>query len=425
LNQREAALADFTVVIDESPEILPAFRERAETYLDLGKAEKAIPDLNRYLQARPDDYRALYVRGYARYLTGDLNGAQDDLERSIRQDADDQATMYATHNILAEIRLRQNQPQEALALTERAAKISPDRPRSFGLRAKAFVALGEVDAAQQELDAMPQHGSADAELLLVRAEIYRARKMYPETLEALNQFLKVSPQNIHGYRLRGLTHAQLANPQSALDDFNTVIRLGQPQAIDYIGRARLLTKAKRLEEALLDANLAIELDDDQALFYAQRAEIKRLLGDLTYWDDLSKHVELAPDDPFSKQIAAALKRHEAAVQDEVSLKIEALLLQAGQLMREADTTFLPPLRIYIEDSYEVGAAASREQHRARILDSINSSRIAAGKLLHEAEELANQHLAANDPRRATIAELRTKLEADMKAPEFIPSNVLP
>ena len=69
--------ADRALALD--PNLYEAYRERAMVYLDRENAAQAIADFDRSLQLKPGQPDALYWRGVAKEMLGDLDGAQQDL----------------------------------------------------------------------------------------------------------------------------------------------------------------------------------------------------------------------------------------------------------------------------------------------------------------------------------------------------------
>jgi tetratricopeptide (TPR) repeat protein len=70
-----------------SPEVI--YRVRAETNKILGNFDAALEDINRVLDANPDDSDLYSIRGLFYYETGDLPAALDDLNKSVQLDESD------------------------------------------------------------------------------------------------------------------------------------------------------------------------------------------------------------------------------------------------------------------------------------------------------------------------------------------------
>lgn len=79
LDQLEQALADCNEALRLKANNAGAIGSRAFVYLKLGRYEAAIADYNLKLKASPDDAYALFGRGAAKYMKGDLRGGDGDI----------------------------------------------------------------------------------------------------------------------------------------------------------------------------------------------------------------------------------------------------------------------------------------------------------------------------------------------------------
>lgn len=94
LNQFEQALADCSEALRLKPNNPGAFGSRAFIHLKLRHYEAAIADYNLKLRATPDDAYALFGRGFAKHMKGDLRGGDGDMvaAQALKPDiADDMA----------------------------------------------------------------------------------------------------------------------------------------------------------------------------------------------------------------------------------------------------------------------------------------------------------------------------------------------
>lgn len=82
LDQLEQALADCSEALHLKPKNPGALGSRAFIYLKLRRYEAAIADYNSKLRESPDDAYALFGRGVAKYMKGDLRGGDGDIVAS-------------------------------------------------------------------------------------------------------------------------------------------------------------------------------------------------------------------------------------------------------------------------------------------------------------------------------------------------------
>lgn len=76
-----AALLDFTKVIELNAGVVNAYYERAEIYGRLGKANEALDDLNRVISMKPDYIDAYNNRAIANSMAGNMQAALDDYNK--------------------------------------------------------------------------------------------------------------------------------------------------------------------------------------------------------------------------------------------------------------------------------------------------------------------------------------------------------
>ena len=82
LDQLEPALADCSEALRLKPNNPGALGSRAFIYLKLRRYEAAVADYNVKLRANPEDAYALFGRGVAKYMKGDLRGGDGDIVAS-------------------------------------------------------------------------------------------------------------------------------------------------------------------------------------------------------------------------------------------------------------------------------------------------------------------------------------------------------
>ncbi len=79
----EEALKHFTGAIANDPSQVLAYGGRGKILALLGHYSEAIPDLDRYLQAKPHDVRALWLQGQAFVKTGQADRARENVRKII------------------------------------------------------------------------------------------------------------------------------------------------------------------------------------------------------------------------------------------------------------------------------------------------------------------------------------------------------
>ena len=124
-------------------------------------------------------------------------------------------------------------------------------------------------------------------------------KEYDKTIMLCNQVLKLDNRLSSAHNLKGIAFAEKKEEEKAIDSFNKAIEL-EPNNSGYIyNRAKFNYQSKRYTEALIDCNMAIRLEENSE-FYTLRAAAKQKLQDISgALADVSKSIELNPNDAKS------------------------------------------------------------------------------------------------------------------------------
>jgi tetratricopeptide (TPR) repeat protein len=154
------------------------------------------------------------------FAHGDLHEAIDRLSQQILQEPKN----YLLYLQRGELQVKHANPKAALADYERAERLEADLPVLRLLRAKAFLALGELEKARENSAA----------------------------------FLKRRPQHREGLLTHAKILARLDDPKGAAVQLGKLIATGNADAEIHLERARLLTLAGEPAEATQTLEAAIK-----------------------------------------------------------------------------------------------------------------------------------------------------------------------
>lgn len=195
-----------------------------------------------------------------------------------------------------------------------------------------FIADGELEKAEEAIDAAIEALGPKDELLILRAETALEKEEYRECLVAAEEGAKQTEDE----HARGvlLTHAGYARfylneLQDARKTFNEAVRLSEGSWSALIGRAMVHEELRFLRAALLDLERAMELDPEEGQPYGIRGSIQMLYGNLKEArEDFEKALSLDPEDEESRLSLARL----LAVDQKTAEAIEALepLVEDGE-----------------------------------------------------------------------------------------------
>jgi tetratricopeptide (TPR) repeat protein len=82
----EAAVADFTVVVDKKPELLQAFIMRGMAYGQMGLSAAAVADFTHVIEVDPKNGFAYYARGREYWAKEDYLRAKEDYDKAVELD---------------------------------------------------------------------------------------------------------------------------------------------------------------------------------------------------------------------------------------------------------------------------------------------------------------------------------------------------
>lgn len=233
----EKALAEINSGLALAPDNEQLLALRMAVYAQLGRFEDVATDATASLRADPGDPVALLWRARTSLQAGDLEGAERDLDAVVA------------------------------AL--------PGQPAAYGLRAFVFMARGNSEAAVRDAGTMvrldPQSG------LLVRAQIYAALERDAEALADYDAAIASRPMATTYLLRSGMRPA--SDRALQIDDLTKALAL-EPDRSDVRGaRALSYSRARRFEEALADAAVALAGDPEDLDALNARVNVYRALDD--------------------------------------------------------------------------------------------------------------------------------------------------
>ncbi len=171
----------------------------------------------------------------------------------------------------------------ALADLEKGITLDPKQPQALLLIAKLNLSLpgGDAKRGRQSLDEAIKLGADEpplqAEALTLRAGI---RKDVKERLADLDEAVRVMPTYAAAFRSRGAIRGAAGQLAPALEDFNRVVELEPKNPAGYEGKALVLVKMKKNDEALAALDKAIALSHDTVPLLVEKARIYGFQGNM-------------------------------------------------------------------------------------------------------------------------------------------------
>jgi tetratricopeptide (TPR) repeat protein len=144
----EEAIADFTSLIDASPETHEIYYRRGLARHQSGQTEEAITDLDQCLKIRPDFVDAIYVKGNIAATSGKVEEAIQLYREATRIAPSHTASWYNEGNLL----FNQDKLFEAIACWTQVIELQPSMFRAWNNRAAAYAKLGKEADAQADYE---------------------------------------------------------------------------------------------------------------------------------------------------------------------------------------------------------------------------------------------------------------------------------
>jgi len=205
------------------------------------------------LRLRPRDGRATYVLARLYLSIGDTAKAVELLE-SAYEATGPQKNLVA---LLAALKYKAKQYDEAAALYGQAAERDPENPRWLRLLARVYLKTGETRRLTGVLTRLAE---MDADDFLVRkklAQLALAREDYPRVVNWARDAMHVDVLDAQVHRMLGQALVATADPGKAISAFETAVELAPDEGAlrmalaDACMQAQETEKARRVLEDLL------------------------------------------------------------------------------------------------------------------------------------------------------------------------------
>lgn len=267
------AIQDYSAAIELEPRYSIAYANRANLYLQQGRVGEAETDLTQALMIDPKDMVALYHRSQIRYQDQNYEGAIADLDQVIVLDSlperkafaqFQRASLYAVTGDLAS------------AIVEMQSVIQsgvcPIPTHELHQSLSYFQQLQEQRSGRTI--AIPPSGVSFAEAMQGASPDPKSKRKLSASLA--NDPVDTSrndPQNVSQYLQRAEIAAESGKLEAAIADLNLAIQLDNRNAAALSQRAGLYAMLHQMDKALLDINRALALEPNNAVTLANLAMI--------------------------------------------------------------------------------------------------------------------------------------------------------
>ncbi|CAL1530862.1 unnamed protein product [Lymnaea stagnalis] len=293
-DRKSAALDDLNFIMKKNKNHSGAYRSMAEIHKKQGDITMAIINYSSAIKYNPLDHEAFYQRALLYEQRGDMLLAMEDYTNTIkimpyRTDAIMKHGMYYFEN--------QNWGNAVNDFTE-LLRVDPLNATARLLRGRAYARMNNWVPALEDLSATIHLDPFNWQAFYQRACILR--KAHPE--RALQDFsvsltLNDTEENLMSYLHRGILYNTLGKPESAIPDFESVLKLNKDVAAAHVNLGLIfMTRHSNYHRAIKKFTSAINVDPTYVRAYVCRAEAYHKIHELkNALKDFTKAIHLRPD----------------------------------------------------------------------------------------------------------------------------------
>lgn len=160
---------------------------------------------------------------------------------------------------------RSGQSAQALSLTDRAARVDPDLPQTYSLRARILEAQGRREAALAAYDSVLVRDSTYEGVWQNRGNLLFRSGRFEEALASYRRSHRLNPRSDAVY-LAGRTHARLGRIDSAAAAYDRALAMDSANAEAWRWKAVLEARRGRIGPAVRSARRAVDLQPENPHF---------------------------------------------------------------------------------------------------------------------------------------------------------------
>lgn len=286
---------DLNQSIEDQPKNDSLFHERARAYLQRGKINEALSDINEAIALNSGESRYLLTLSDVYFAMGQLKKTQQTLQKVLINDQDNVDAMLK----MAELNLYRKTYDKAFGFLNQAMKIEPENARIYFLSGMVNKDKGDTSKARRDFhratENRQEYYEAWIQLGLIAsrkndslAEFYyqNALKIRPESEEAhynlgmfyqenekyqkaintYNQLLDINPQHKHAYYNLGYIHLTgTGKYKKAERYFRQVLDLDSSYVDAVYNLGSSLEQQGKLDEARKQYKKTLELEENYSL----------------------------------------------------------------------------------------------------------------------------------------------------------------
>ncbi|TWU48429.1 tetratricopeptide repeat protein [Rubripirellula reticaptiva] len=256
LGNWDSVIADFSQAIRVEPGNPVAYANRAAAWASLGDHDKAIADYERAEQVAKPSTDILVEHAGLLIQKGDFRKANKLLTMpTVAQSDSPNALKYK-----AQIAMERQDISAAVEAIDHSLKLAPGQVDSWRIRIRIFKQSGDIVEALRSAEQLIASGKGDADDRFEFACLLHQTGRPADSLAVLNELIAVDRTRSEWLIRRGKVRTDLAELDSAVDDFSAAIRIDGKTADLLMRRSvNLLAMEKMTSQAILDLEAALEM----------------------------------------------------------------------------------------------------------------------------------------------------------------------
>ena len=279
------AVADFEKAIQFNPAHAAALNNHGLINLTKQDYKAAEADFTKAVDADRKFADAWNNRGFTRFKLNQFETALSDLQQALRI----QETYVTAWNNSGLVYMQQNKYEDALKAFARAAELEPMDMRWLNHHRAALLKLNRFEEAQQdarklvwieELNQLSQQAARNTRnpaAWIVRGRHLMSGSQYGAAIQDFTRALIVNPGNADALRGRASAWLATGELQKAMLDCDESIVVKSTQEA-YSLRGDLWMRLENFDNAIADFETAGRFDEQVAVAYEKRADIRREAG---------------------------------------------------------------------------------------------------------------------------------------------------
>lgn len=199
------------------------------------------------------------------------------------------------HSRKGELRLLSGDVQGALEELEKAIEQDPGDFKAYLLRGHARASLGDTERAVRDYSRAIELNADDFRIYFSRGSAWAKLGDYQRAVEDFDRVIELNPRSNAAYNRRGIARFQLGDLRGALADNEMAIRLNPDDPVPYVNRADVKLRLNDAAGAFEDFRRAIRIKPDDFIAYSKLGDAQLKSKDMPgAIESFTKSIELNP-----------------------------------------------------------------------------------------------------------------------------------